>query len=350
MQPISCDVFALNPDTLVAELTGLFDGFERHFESGAFKYRGNGLKCSTDLGEYHDIVCSALALNGRAAESNCRVIVAKAGSMGLPYLRWNQRYFQEREVEARLAKTRFRLHHMPDHGFWQVYDRETKQGIQLMQGTNGYPDWDPGSPLRNFLHWHFVTKNTGLVHAGTLGLDGIGLMLAGPGGSGKSGTVLAGVINAMSSVGDDYVLADIRQDMIFASPLFNTLKQDPGGIRRLALGPSNSIPKDVNWQGKYQFTMVDINPAAMVGHIEIRALCLPNITGSEETNFRNASAKQAFLALAPSGVSQIPGDRDASFSLCAQLSRKLPCYHVDLGTDPREIAGGLRRFIVDHLQ
>jgi len=344
------EILRLTPATLNADLAVLFEEFDQSYSGGVCKYSGNGISCSTNLTEYHEIVSSALASIGPTPRQACRIIVAQAGTLALPTLQWNQRYFQEREIEACLVQTQYRLHHMPDQGFWQVYDRKNNLGIQLMCEPNGYPDWDPGSPLRNFIHWHRVSKNSGLVHAGTLAVDGVGVMLVGPGGSGKSGTVLAGLAQGLTTVGDDYVFADSDQGLVHASPLFNTLKQDPDGIRRLGLHTKSTIPNDVNWQGKHQFSVSDINPESMVDGIEIRALCLPHISGRGTTAFRKATAKEAFLALAPSGVSQIPGDRDLSFAHCAKLTRILPCYHVDLGIDPIEIAQQLRSFITKELR
>ncbi|MBV1904069.1 MAG: hypothetical protein KUG58_10605 [Marinosulfonomonas sp.] len=335
----------LRLDGLETALRKLFDNFENAYAAGRFESSGPSMSCRTNFPKYDQILKKALASEQRTTGDKCRVLVAQTGNLGLPDLRWGEHYFQEREVEAQLSGTRFRLHYMDDIGFWQVFDRQHRTGLQLMQSPDGYPDWDPGSPLRNFMHWNLVGKDQGLVHAGTLAIGGTGFMFAGPGGSGKSATVLAGIADGMKSVGDDYVLARIEDGCVNASALFTTLKQDPEGMQRLALNQDNSISSGVNWQGKHQFTLADVNPTSGVADIQVHALFLPHVTGNNTTVIRPAGAKEAFLALAPSGVSQIPGDRDASFAICAKLARDLPCYHIELGVDPKELIGALRSFV-----
>jgi hypothetical protein len=343
---------SLGGDGLEDNLDTLFDRFEQAFEAAKLEAQFTTAQveflCRTDLPLYRDIVKLALASKSRSDGDRCRIVVAKSGTLGMPHLRWCEPFYQEREVESRLSATRYRMHYFTDLDFWQFYDQQTARGIQLMREPEGYPDWDPGSPLRNFLHWHLGARGMGLLHAGTLAVDGVGVMLAGPGKSGKSGTVLAGVVSGLSTVGDDYVLADITNG-VKVMPLFNTVKLDPDGIKRLNLETNTSIPAAVNWQGKHHFTLADIADRAQVSGIDIRALCLPHITGGAKTRLRRARVKDAFLALAPSGVAQIPGDRTGTFAFCANVVRNLPCYHLDLGAEPTEITAFLRSFIMKDL-
>ena len=40
-------------------------------------------------------------------------------------------------------------------------------------------------------------------------------------------------------------------------------------------------------------------------------------------------------------MSQIPGDRNATFAIAGKLVRSLPCFHVLLGPDPDEVSAQL---------
>ena len=291
------------------------------------------------------IVRRGLADGGQpASDRTCRILAGRAAALGLPPAPiWAERYYHERTVEASIGDTRYRLQHIPDVNFWQVYDRETGRGVQLVHPTLGLPPWDRGSPLRNFLRWHLAKPDRDLIHAGTLGVNGSGILLAGPGGSGKSGTVLAGVLHGLETVGDDYVLASIG-DSVTVHPLFKTLKQDPAGLNRLGL--SDLISTTVlNWQGKHQLSIDDVGGRPQTDRIVVQALCIPKITGQNQTRFKPMGSKEAFLALAPSGVSQIPGDRGAMFTFAANLARRLPAYQILLGTDPAEVAAAVRTFL-----
>ncbi|MEM1375754.1 MAG: serine kinase [Pseudomonadota bacterium] len=259
---------------------------------------------------------------------------------------WADPWFQHREVEAELRNTPYRLHYFPDLDFWQIYNGETRRGIQLMRAFKAQPPWEPGAPLRNFIHWCLLDNGASLVHSGTIGLNGIGVLLAGEGGSGKSGTVLSALLNRMQSVGDDYVAIQMGQN-VTAHRAFNTLKQDAKGIKRL--GVSLPDDKELNWQSKYMLNLQEVSQTAVPEAIQIKALCLPEVTGSDQTSFSPATAREAFLALAPSGIFQIPCSGSEMFSFAARLSRRLPAYRVRLGQDPSEIADGFRRLLSNEL-
>lgn len=350
--PAGC--FGLAPPRLTrASLVEFFDylfgGFDAAFEAQPITSRhligGSVYEIASDLPDYMGAVETGLAgrtINGGSSE--CRIIVTTSGKAGLPVTpKWAELFYAERDVEAVLSNSRYRVHHMLDIGFWQFFDRARGCGIQLMNSPAAYPPWDMGSPLRNFVHWHFAGRQSGLIHAGTLAVGGTGVLLAGPGGSGKSGTVLGGLMRGMQSVGDDYVLLQLG-DNIRVQSVFTTMKQDPQGLARLGTSRPDA---ELNWQGKHHLRLSDESTGFSVDDIRARALLLPHITGKSLTRIRPASAKDAFLALAPSGVSQIPGDRNASFAICAEVSRRLTCHHLDLGVDPDEITKRLRNFIAD---
>lgn len=343
--------FALAFATADRAVVARIGGNRFHFRTDSVAYSGTVRRGWADNGNVRSMEQASENDGERVIDHHCDdslgdglLVASHSGSLGLPYApRWAEPFFRERSIESFLSPTRYRLHHQVEFGFWQMYDRETGRGIQLTVPRLGPPPWDSGSPLRNFLRWHLARPNRDLLHAGTLAVDGVGVLLAGPGGSGKSGTVLAGLAHGLETVGDDYVLATIGET-VSAQPLFNTLKQDPSGIARLGLADHRAANR-LNWQGKLQFTLADLDLPPQPERITIRALCLPTITGERRTRFVPAEGKEAFLALAPSGVSQIPGDRGSMFGFAAQISRRLPAYRMLLGTEPEEIATAVRGFL-----
>ena len=330
-------------------LQSLFERFDDAFAQAPEQHvaliGGTRFDCRTDLKDYATTLRTALAGGHAEHGSTCRVLVACGGSLGLPPVPvWAERHYRERVVEAALAGSRYRIHYHHDLGFWQFYDRDTHRGIQLLTSPEGCPAWDSGSPLRNFLHWHFAARGLGLIHAGSLAVGGLGILLSGPGGSGKSGTVLAGIGRGLNTVGDDYVLVSL-EPKVTAQPLFKTLKQDPAGFKRLGLSTRPSLSAALNWQGKHQFTLADLACETQPDQIAIKAICLPVISGTSHTRFEPVERKEAFLAVTPSGVTQMPGDRQTTFVFGARLARLVPTYRMRLGTDPDEISRAVTTFI-----
>jgi hypothetical protein len=183
-----------------------------------------------------------------------------------------------------------------------------------------------------------------LTHAGTLGANGKGVLLAGAGGAGKSGTVAAGLLNGLDSVGDDYVLIDLSNG-VTARPLFSTLKQDPQGFARLGLKRRVPANGPLNWQGKHAFHIDDIAPRPVPATLDIVALVVPHISGGGASSIMPVSRRDAMIALAPSGIAQMPGERESGFRFFSDLTRLLPCYRLSLGTQPQEIAGTVADFL-----
>jgi hypothetical protein len=339
----------ITSDDLPRFLADLFDCFDEAFARAEHEVKstlgGCQFVCRTDTAAYSGVVRRGLADVGRHAQGrDCLILAGTATTLGLaPAPVWAERFYRERAVEASIGDTGYRLHHILDLDFWQVYDRQTGRGIQLTHPTLGLPPWDRGSPMRNFLHWHLAKPGCDLIHAGTLGVNGSGILLAGAGGSGKSGTVLAGVLHGLETVGDDYVFAQIG-DAVTVHPLFKTLKQDPAGLARLGLSEFRS-KTGLNWQGKHQLSIDDVGRKPQPDRIIVRAICVPRIARLGQTRFEPMGSKEAFLALAPSGVSQIPGDRGSMFAFAADLARRLPAYKILLGTDPAEIAAAVKTFL-----
>lgn len=258
--------------------------------------------------------------------------------------RWGDAHFTEQGFARQLAEAGLRGHHFHDLDFWQLYDPERLTGVQLMRSADAFPPWEPGSPLRAFLHWDYAARGMRLAHAGTLGLDGKGVLLAGAGGAGKSGTVVAGLLHGLDSVGDDYVLVDLDGG-VSARPLFSTLKQDPRGFARLGLNNRLGTDGPLNWQGKHTFHIEAVAPRPIPASLDIFALMVPHIGHGETSSIMPMSRRDAMIALAPSGIAQMPGERESGFRFFSDLTRLLPCYRLSLGPRPEEIAGTIADFL-----
>ncbi len=285
------------------------------------------------------------ATDDRLDAHQMHVFIGHPGIGDLPEpAHWGDAHFTEHGFAQKLAEAGLRGLHFHDLDFWQLHDVERRVGVQLMRSADAFPPWEPGSPLRAFLHWEYAARGMRLAHAGTLGLDGRGVLLAGAGGAGKSGTVVAGMLNGLDSVGDDYVLVDL-QGGASARPLFSTLKQDPKGFARLGLKERLGAGRPLNWQGKHTFHIDEIAPRPMIATLDIFALMVPHIGSGETSSIMPMSRRDAMIALAPSGIAQMPGERESGFRFFSDLTRLLPCYRLSLGPHPEEIAGTIADFL-----
>lgn len=256
---------------------------------------------------------------------------------------WQESSFSPVVFDRVITGHQLRGYYHHDHRFWQFYDPTSGQGVQSMLAADRYPAWESSGPLRAFLHWAYEGMGMRLAHAATVGIGGRGVLLAGSGGSGKSGTTLAGIANGMSSVGDDYVLLD-REPSRKAHAVFATMKQDVRGFQRVKLNP-DQFGGELNWQNKIEFDPTRIHPQSLTDSMEIVSILLPKIAHQARTTLEPARPAEAMLALAPSGLFQMPGCAASGVRFFSNFVRSLPVFQLCLSEDSQEIADTIRGFL-----
>jgi len=224
---------------------------------------------------------------------------------------------------------------------WDLFDPARNIGLRLLPHPEAYPEWEPTAPLANLLGWIMRAKGRMVMHAASLSLGSTGVLLAGPGGAGKSGTTLAGVANGLQSVGEDYCVVSQAPSPV-ARPLYRMMKQDQKGQARVGV---KGVEGPLNWQGKQVFDLRDVFPDAAVDMAKIKAILLPKVSHLTRSTLTPASSFETLQELAPSTMLQLGGDRSATFKACAEVVRAVPAFHLLLSEDPSEIAATIRGFI-----
>lgn len=335
----------LNRDNISLILNDIFEKFDSAFLSAkyscAFSAGGLGFVYRSNQKNYLDHIQKILTPDNSNNDQFARILSANIGQFDLPNLIWNDPTLDVLGLDIILKNSPYRLHIDTEYQVYSIYDRRKNLGIQLTRIENYFPPWESSGPLRIFIHWHLANHNKTIIHAGSLAIGKKGIILAGAGGSGKSSTVLSGILNGLNSVGDDYLSIEISEKIILGS-IFKILKISPQ--RLIELGCNSR--KQINWQNKVELPFSDFPSISRDDFIEAYALCLPKVSFMKKTQFLKISSSQALLGLAPSSLMQLPCDRDNIFHMAAKISRKLPCYIVELGTDGDEIANAIRIFII----
>ncbi len=272
-------------------------------------------------------------------------IDAKADGWEFPAVWPEGAGFSSREFDRTLADGNMRGFYHHDAPSWQFFDPAAGVGVHTMPEPLAIPPWEEGSPLRLFIHWAYAAAGMRLTHAATLGQNGIGALIAGASGSGKSGTTLAGLLNGLNSAGDDYVVVE-QGEKVVARSVFRVFKQDREGLARSGLTQGDIGETRLNWHGKVEFDAARLVPDRFVDQMEIRALLLPRIAHADRTWIEEVSAQEAALMLAPSSVLQLPGDAASGFGFLSALVKRLPAFRVNLSEHPAEIAGAIGSFLL----
>lgn len=223
---------------------------------------------------------------------------------------------------------------------------DTKEGTAFyaVADATRLPPYLDAMPLRDIWHWTCRQHGRQLVHAGAVGTERGGVLLAGRGGSGKSTTALACLVAGLRYLSDDYcLLANISRPITYS--LYQTGKLDAGHVRRFPeLAPLTAI-ESASGGDKALFFLRKHFPGQMATEMPLRAILLPHVAGQRETTLRPATPAEAVQALAPSTIFQLPGGGSADFRFLAQVARRLPCYRLALGTEIARIPQVIRALL-----
>jgi hypothetical protein len=200
------------------------------------------------------------------------------------------------------------------------------------------PPWDRAAPVRVPLHLLLQGPELGLSHAAAVAPPGgPGLLLTGPGGSGKSTTSVAAALAGWLVAGEDYVVADLRDESVRAWSLYTTAKLDDAALRLLP-GAEHAVAGAAEHQGHGAPKVVVDLPRLRIDLptpcLTIAALVVVVPDGPESP--RPLAAAAAVRALAPTSVLQLPGDRDG-LRRAAAIARRVPCYELGRGAHPTTV-------------
>jgi hypothetical protein len=231
-----------------------------------------------------------------------------------------------------------------DPRIWRFIDLKVQVGVQISVSRRVLPPWDATAPLRHHLHWLLTSEGNRFSHSATLGRNGKGLVLFGPGGAGKSGTTLSGLAAGLNTVGDDYVALKLRHGAA-AQPIYRVVKQDRKGLARIPHLATQTEALRTDWRGKIALDPSVYFPDAFVPQLAIGALVLPSIGQNLQPALRPAKPQEVMLALFTSNLHQFPNEIKAGMRFFGDLVRQVTCFHLDLSPDAARNGAFLRAFI-----
>ena len=202
--------------------------------------------------------------------------------------------------------------------------------------------WDRAAPFRSLLGWWLEANGRQLIHGAAVGHEAGAVVLAGPGGSGKSTTALAAHLEGLGYLGDDYCAVSHHDGPVVHS-LYGTAKlrlddHDRSGPLADRLLHANPTPDE-----KAVALVTGLPGTRVVEQAPVRAVVAVRVGADGTTRVVRASRAQVLAALAPSSILQLPGTTGATFAGLARLVRSVPVAVLELGRDRAELIDTVSR-------
>ena len=277
-----------------------------------------------------------VADDGAPADATLHVLAA-ADSGAPPAPPWGQGAYRPRDEVDGFGDERHEVAFQIETGTLSLWDAPSSRGLWWTRSVEAIPVWERVMPLRAPLRWALRGFGLSLAHGAVAGDARGGLLLAGPGGAGKSTTVLAAARRGLTTLADDYVAID--PDGPLAHPLTAFAKATPGTLALLPeLGDRlASLPPTP--EGKVAVAL-DEGPLRAGAEMPLRAIVVLGV--GEATGRPQPIGKSAAMAaLAPTTLFQLPGSRPADHRLLAAIVHALPAFRLTVGPDPDAVAGAL---------
>lgn len=234
------------------------------------------------------------------------------------------------------------LQYNPQGDILCCIDTCAKEAYYYVADPQSLPDYEICTPMRLLFNWHCTMHGSLMVHAASVGSDGVGVLLIGKSGAGKSTTGLTCLVQGMEYLGDDYV-AVRGQNPTFAYQLYRGCKVMDDALVRLPELQRHVVMH--NTFSRKSLITLDGSMGRLVSALEIAAIIRPRVCHAEKTTFARLSPMEIAREFAASTIMQMPGVGEHMIRDLVSLCSALPAVEMNLGRDPSEIALSLQQFL-----
>ena len=222
-----------------------------------------------------------------------------------------------------------------------VLSTQADEGWFWVPDAKGLPYWDHASPFRHLLSWWLEARGCRHLHGGAVGTAHGGLLLVGRGGSGKSTTALASLLDErLRYAGDDYVAVGGDGEPVVHS-LYCSGKVHREDLHRLPHLRSALV----NGELPDEKAVFHVPADRAIAGFPLRAIVLPRVSDRRRARVVAGTHAAALAALAPSTIFQLHPPARMALSQLAKLVQTVPTFVLELGADVETIPNELVRLL-----
>ncbi len=271
-----------------------------------------------------------------------------SNSTGIPMVQrpWDDNAFSHKGIIKGFNTETIKTVYQTDRDILSILNLKTNKAIYWTSDVRTVPYFETGAPLLGILPQWFLENDNLFVHGGAIGVENKGILIVGPGGSGKSTTTLRCLNNqSLYYLADDYCLLDLN-DSIQVHSIYCSGKLDPVQLSSFSFLKSAIYNPNSLHEEKALFFLHPLFAHRLMKTVPLKAIFIPQITSKGKTYISPASPVEAFKALAPSTLFQLPGFDHKASKMIAKLIKKVPIYHLKLGDDSKRVPEVIHNYLV----
>ena len=205
------------------------------------------------------------------------------------------------------------------------------------------PLYETTAPLRHVFQEWTSGRGSQIIHAAAVAPPGKkALLLAGPGGSGKSTTALTALEAGWRYLSDDLcVVHPVSPPHVTC--LYNTAKLRTSSLDRFPRLAALISSYHECGEDKHVFSVHRHFPSQLALEVEVGAILVVSVGKNERTRVEKTGWKEAVNAIVPWSRKQLPTAGQEIPARTFALATRLPVYRVELGSDAENMLESLER-------
>lgn len=201
------------------------------------------------------------------------------------------------------------------------------------------------APFTKLISFWAYKQNLNILHAGCVSLNNKGVLIVGRGGKGKSSTSIQCIIDGLDYLSDDYLLIENTSEKTMAYSIYNSGNLEVNNIENFPKIKSYIEIGNIDHNNKPYLFLSPIFKNKVKRSTEIKAIIVPLVTKNTSANFYPISSIEAIKALAPTSLVQLNTRGTNSLKYLASITRKLPNFCLELGSDFEDISLKVKKII-----
>lgn len=272
-----------------------------------------------------DLIYPALAWLAEPSFSDPDIEIFALDGAGVIESPWNVENFLDGNRISGLESGKILGTFDIENSILNLFDRTSNQGLFWIQSLSELPEWEFGAPLRKIFEWALLDRGLQVIHSAAVGHGNQGVLLCGPGGSGKSTTTALCLNSDFYTTGDDYCAISVSSPHIVYG-IYGLLKLVPGSVGAKKLGILSWVNQRSDGKVHYKIER------KMVRSLSVRAIVFPKVSDSTQELAR-MTPREALLRLLSSTLNQATNPQGELFEALVSLSKSIEAFELNVNSD-----------------